>query len=88
MEITSHWPISLGLVGLYLILVTVVKITENLVECDALLDDRVVAIGHGLAYSYYYGFLKIILPAGETCKSIYHLHVYLTTTVHSLVHLF
>lgn len=69
-EISSHWPTSLGLGGLYLIFIAVVKLTENLVDCDVLLDERIMAIGHGLAYSYYYGFLKIILPASENNQSI------------------
>ena len=67
-EITSHWPMSVGLAGLYLILLSVVKITENLVDMDTRMDQGVLGIGHGLAYSYYYGFLKIILPASETSK--------------------
>lgn len=69
-EIGAHWPTSVGLVGLYLILIAVVKLTENLVDCEVLLDDRVMAIGQGLAYSHYYGFLKIILPATENGPSI------------------
>lgn len=70
-EISSHWPTSVGLCGLYLFLVAVIKITENLVDRDVLLDDRfVMPIGHGLAYSYYYGFLKIVLPASDTNKSM------------------
>ena len=68
-EISSHWPTSVGLGGLYLIFIGVVKLSENLVDCDVLLDERVMAIGHGLAYSYYYGFLKIILPASENNQS-------------------
>lgn len=69
-EISSHWPTSVGLCGLYLLFVAVIKITENLVDRDVLLDDRfVMPIGHGLAYSYYYGFLKIVLPASEINKS-------------------
>lgn len=68
-EINAHWPTSFGLVGLYLILIAVVKLTENLVDWEVLLDDRVMAIGQGLAYSYYYGFLKIILPATENGPS-------------------
>lgn len=64
-EIGSHWATSLGLCGLYLILICVVKIPENLVDCETLLDQNVMAIGHGLAYSYFYGFLKMILPASE-----------------------
>jgi hypothetical protein len=68
-EIGSHWPTSFGLCGLYLLFISVVKLTENLVDCEVLLDDRVMAIGHGLAYSYYYGFLKIILPATENSQS-------------------
>lgn len=68
-EISAHWPISFGAGGLYLILIAVVKLTENLVDCDVLLDERVMAIGHGLAYSYFYGFLKIILPATENGSS-------------------
>jgi hypothetical protein len=69
-EIGSHWPTSFGLCGLYLISNSVVKLPENLVDCEVLLDDRVMAIGHGLAYSYYYGFLRIILPATENSQSI------------------
>ncbi|XP_032776835.1 stimulator of interferon genes protein-like isoform X1 [Daphnia magna] len=69
-EISSHWPTSFGLCGLYIIFISVVKLTENLVDCEVLLDDRVMAIGHGLAYSYYYGFLKIILPASENSQSL------------------
>jgi len=63
-EIRTHWPTSIGLGGLYLFLLSVVKISENLIDVDIFLDKRVMAIGNGLAYSYYYGFLKIILPAG------------------------
>ena len=68
-EISAHWPLSVGLAGIYLILLSVVKITENLVDCNVMLDEKALAIGHGLAYSYYYGYLKIILPATETSKS-------------------
>jgi hypothetical protein len=70
-EIGSHWPTSFGLCGLYLLFISVVKLTENLVDYQVLLDDRIMAIGHGLAYSYYYGFLKIILPATENSQSIF-----------------
>lgn len=64
-EIRTHWSTSVGLGGLYLFLLTVVKISENLIDVDIFLDKRVMAIGNGLAYSYYYGFIKIILPAGS-----------------------
>ena len=69
-EISSHWSTSFGLVGIYLIFIAVVKLTENLVDCEILLDEHVMAIGQGLAYSYYYGFLKIILPSTENYPSI------------------
>lgn len=75
-EISAHWPMTFGLAGLYLILISVVKVTENLVDCDVLLDERVMAIGHGLAYSHYYGFLKIVLPASENNQSNFILKLY------------
>ncbi len=67
-EISSHWSLSLGITGLYLILISVAKISNNLVDYDVILDERLFAIGQGLAYSYYYGFLRIILPPGPTAK--------------------
>ena len=75
-EISSHWSLSLGVAGIYLLLMAVVKINDNLVDCDVLLDESYMSIGHGLAYSDYYGFLKIILPPGPTEKGMSKCKIY------------
>jgi len=69
-EIVAHWPLSLGIGGLYVVLVPEAKILQNATDCEVQSDDSVLPIGRALAYSYYYGFLRIILPPGQHNKSV------------------
>lgn len=64
----AHWPLSLGIGGLYVVLVPEAKILQNATDCEVQSDDSVLPIGRALAYSYYYGFLRIILPPGQHNK--------------------